>query len=283
MLEKQLDPIWIGTFKLWVNIAKSCLQKNIVPNKAVLLGPKGIIAISTVRQGVGYADAVKNNLKQSATRWIPRGAIEKKKGEQEPWNGLEHEVKEDDMSWLAKCYVGQIHIPDTMFLLQQKMIQAGLFSIKVTPMRGDLVLITVEEGEDFHELVKDVNGLFETWFCDVRPWSQKEIAKEWYAWIRCQGVPLHVGFFEKVVAGLGRYVTMDSTTMAKKRFDMAKVMVQTTSLEPVSKLVKVKNLSQILLSLHFTMKKNGAKQICLMKECRRQTQIPTSFLMMGSR
>lgn len=71
--------------------------------------------------------------------------------------------------WLRKCYIGQVKNPDAVFLLQKKMVDEGLYSIGITPMGSDLVLIKVEEGEDFSELVRDAKELFETWFSSMDP------------------------------------------------------------------------------------------------------------------
>lgn len=77
----------------------------------------------------------------------------------------------------------------------------------------------------------------------LAPWTPGEVAKERYAWVRCLGVPLHAwnGYlFQKLVTCFGRFVTMDSSTMFKKRFDVARVMIQTSSSEVVNRILKVK-------------------------------------------
>lgn len=73
----------------------------------------------------------------------------------------------------------------------------------------------MEEGEDFLEFVKVYEDLFEKWFSELRPWSPGEISKQRYAWVRCQGMPLHAwgeAFFQKIVTLFGRYVMMDPRT-----------------------------------------------------------------------
>lgn len=44
----------------------------------------------------------------------------------------------------------------------------------------------------------------------------------------------------KLVTCFGRFVTMDSSTMFKKIFDVARVMIQTTSSEVVCRIIEVK-------------------------------------------
>lgn len=43
---------------------------------------------------------------------------------------------------------------DGVFNLQDKIISEGLKTVTVKPMGGNLVLIMIEEGEDFTELLK---------------------------------------------------------------------------------------------------------------------------------
>lgn len=72
------------------------------------------------------------------------------------WKGMSHEVVEEDMAWLKNRYIGQVHSTDVVFELQEKIFaDQGLYSVKITSMGGDLVLIMVDEQEDFLELVKD--------------------------------------------------------------------------------------------------------------------------------
>lgn len=159
------------------------------------------------------------------------------------WRGLDFQIKEDEMAWLNQCFVGYVHNPDAVYLLQDRLVDEGVFSFTIVPMGGEMVLIKPTEGEDFVEFVKDYESLVETWFYDLRQWSPDVVVKEREAWIRCQGVPLHAWsshFFEKLVSSLGKFVSMDSNTMLGKRFDVARVLIRTTSREAVNRLIKVR-------------------------------------------
>lgn len=168
---------------------------------------------------------------------------QRKEVQTEVWRGMDFTVTEEEMSWLNKCYVGFVHNPNAVYLLQDRLIDEGIFTFKVTPMGGDLVLIKPTEGEVFEDFVKDYEDLIETWFYDVRGWSPEMVAKEREAWIRCQGVPLHAWnsqFFEQIVGCLGSFISMDSGSMNGSSFDMARVMIRTSSWEVINRVIKVR-------------------------------------------
>lgn len=152
-------------------------------------------------------------------------------------------VKEVDMVWLQSCYVGQVNNPNAVHLLQDRLIDEGIFNFTVTPMGGDLVLIKPVEGEDFVEFVKNYEDLVEMWFYDLRPWSPGDVAREREAWIRCEGLPIHAWsnhIFESLVACLGSFISTDTNTMEKKRLDVARVLIRTSSWEAVNRVIKVR-------------------------------------------
>lgn len=105
-----------------------------------------------------------------------------------------------------------------------------------------MVLIMPTEGKVFEDFVKDYEDLVESWFYDVRGWSPGAVAKERDTWVRCQGVPIHAWnhqFFEKIVSCLGHFVSLDSSTMNGKRYDVAIILLKTTSWETINRVIKV--------------------------------------------
>lgn len=138
---------------------------------------------NNIVQGVAFSEVVKGNGGNKI--W------QRKKNNSDEWCGLKFEVKEEDMACLDKCYVGYVHNPNAVYLLQDRIIDQGVFTFTITPMGGDMVLIKPTEGEDFDKFLKEYEDLITTWFYDVRGWSRITVPKERDTWVRCQGVPLH--------------------------------------------------------------------------------------------
>lgn len=165
-LERRLQQIWIGTYKLRVRLSVSkhgtqqVINQTAIPRSNL---PNGLVPDAT------YADVLAGRPKNANKQWRPKKLtlLDSREIHKEQWRGLTHEVSEEDMEWLKNCYAGQVHDPDAVFELKEKIFAEGLYSIKVTPMGGDLVLIQVDEGEDFLELVKDYEDIFEKWFCEL--------------------------------------------------------------------------------------------------------------------
>lgn len=109
-------------------------------------------------------------------------------------------------------------------------------------MGSNLVLIQVDEGEEFMDLLRDAEECFQAWFDDISVWSSDVVVRERYAWVRCQGVPLHAwkeDFFRVIVMGVGSYVTEDLKTTKMQHLDMARVLIRTTSWEVINSVLKV--------------------------------------------
>lgn len=60
------------------------------------------------------------------------------------------------------------------------MTTEGLLRVNVIPMSGDLVLIKVDDDEDFQELDKDYEENFGQYLQELRIWSLEEVARERY-------------------------------------------------------------------------------------------------------
>lgn len=159
------------------------------------------------------------------------------------WRGMNLEVKEEEMAWLQKCYVGVVQNSDTIYLLQDRLIEEGISNFSIIPTGGDMVLIKPVEGVDFEGFIKDSDEVLETWFRDIRQWSQGEVAREREAWIRCQGVPIHgwsIKLFEMLAGSLGKFISVDESTLNNKSFDVGRFLIRTSSWEVVNRLVKIR-------------------------------------------
>lgn len=180
-----------------------------------------------------YADVVSGGRKKMV--WKKKGS------QQEVWRGMEFNVKEEDMDWLNSCYVGYVNKPSEVCLLQERLIDEGVVSFKVSPMGGEMVLIKPSEEEVFEDFVKENEESLEVWFHDIRGWSPM-ISTERNVWVKCQGAPLHVWtqqFFEMIVGCLGNFVSLDSNIL-KNSYEAARILIRTSSWEFINRIIKVR-------------------------------------------
>lgn len=248
-LEKQLQQIWIGTYKVRVHRVRRKEQPNLPP---VERSNSRVKATGDLPMARRYADVVSGKGPKPGKVWRPKNPVQSQKvataGNR--WYGIHHTVTDEEMTWLAKCYVGQLPTQTWCLICKKNSfiwvyILSKWFQI---PMGGNLVLIKVTEDEDFLELLKNEEGAFQSWFSEIRKWSPVEVPRYCHTWIRCQGVPLHAwddGFFQKIAAVMGKFVMLDTRTTNKTRSDMTLILIQTTSLEVIHRVMKVKINDQI--------------------------------------
>lgn len=83
------------------------------------------------------------------------------------WRGLQFSVDEENMVWLKICFVGKAHFPDTVHLLQDRLIEEGLLTIYVKPLGGSKVLLQSFDGEDLKDLINKAKSILEIFFSDI--------------------------------------------------------------------------------------------------------------------
>ncbi|GKV05101.1 hypothetical protein SLEP1_g17145 [Rubroshorea leprosula] len=176
----------------------------------------------------------------------------KSKVNQEQWQGLEVMAEEEDLRWLQDCFVGTVKSPETISTLQDKFLMEGYFFAKVTPMGGRLVLLSSVDHEELKDLVDNGKDWLAQWFSDVRPWKPTEVAFERFTWLRCQGVPVHIwrsSFFETVAHLFEKFISLDDSTIKKKRLDLAKILILTPVQENIQRVLRVK-VGRIIFQIH---------------------------------
>lgn len=95
-MEKRLDQLWVGSYKIRANCTRFHRNMEGQPEKHEL--HKGVVvkrklAWNQTGKGTSFADVVKGGKEKKV--W------QKKKIDSEVWRGLDFTVKEDDMTWLG--------------------------------------------------------------------------------------------------------------------------------------------------------------------------------------
>ncbi|GKV46811.1 hypothetical protein SLEP1_g53774 [Rubroshorea leprosula] len=232
-LERRLDQIWVGNFKLWVNIPQF---RNKEPNREE--EHRKILRAEPKIQNKTYAEVVKGQYgidvggdveakqKDSGSRSLGRDnrgsstrtnlrsrettLVWKEKGQGEQWLGMDY---------------------------NEKFYMESYFSCRIRAMGGKLVLLDCDDKEELKDLVEMASCWLEQWFEEVSPWTSEKVAYERFVWIRCQGVPLNVWkseFFAKMSCAWGKFICVDDSTSQKRRFNIGRFLISTPIMGTIS-------------------------------------------------
>jgi hypothetical protein len=78
---------------------------------------------------------------------------------------------------------------------------------------------------------------FDHIFSSIVRWDQETLPFQRGAWVRLYGVPLHAWnteFFKLCAFACGRYLRTDEGSLERDRFDYARVLIATSSLEVIN-------------------------------------------------
>jgi hypothetical protein len=260
-LESQLRDVWFGTYKVWINISR--FEK---PNRRYNERSHNREFINKEPRRVqSYGEEkeqrrVTNNKENNIRRWNnsrrqegrsfadivqnkeARKNNEQTDGEVKKSTGISITIEEEEMSWVKKGYVGFMRNIKELDIIQQRLIEEGITSIRVIPMGGEKVFIKVDEKEDFSTLVKETNHFFQQYFTIIREWEPRDSAGARYVWVRVLGVPVHAWrakVFSRLTISFGKLIRVDMATENMERLDVARLFIRTPSIEVINKVMKV--------------------------------------------
>lgn len=116
VLEQKLDALWIGTYKLRVNIPAFERSDERVPVSKQKVINEGIQSVAGSSAGVSYAKAVVGGAFNGQSRRYESRPIKhyNNKVFQKSYRKceMEYNVNDTDMSWLKECFVGKTRDPE---------------------------------------------------------------------------------------------------------------------------------------------------------------------------
>ncbi|GKV37932.1 hypothetical protein SLEP1_g45894 [Rubroshorea leprosula] len=200
----QLDQIWVGGQKLWVNTPRYDDVKKEEGER------RNYQAVAPKIQDRSYAEVVlglqergpkKGSdflLNQEVERRPTSSRIKtktehgsfgnrrvwKEKGIGKRWEGMEYNAKPEDYEWLKGCYVGTVHSVEMVRNLQEKFYMEGYFSCQIRAMGGKMVLLDCEEKEELKDLVEMASDWLSQWFEDVNGSCLQEEDDDVVGWQR---------------------------------------------------------------------------------------------------
>ncbi|KAF1865921.1 hypothetical protein Lal_00033383 [Lupinus albus] len=215
--------IWIGSFKIWVNIPK------------YRSGSVGVAKQSPC-DNRKFVDVVKSGRSPSPTRATPKQTVV-----------VVFKTSDDTPLWLRNSFFGIVadHVdPGT---LKEKLFRDGFLTIHLTPLGGRSFLLRSEEDDDIEAFLEGEPAWFQSRFCVLRKWVPKDLASERFIWVRCYGVPLHAweeNFFKLLASSLGTFLGLDHWTRSHHHLEYGRFLVAIPFLASVDKscLVRIDNI-----------------------------------------
>ena len=109
--------------------------------------------------------------------------------------------------------------------------------IIITPLGADKVFIRSSSEVSVTTILNDAKEFFAHLFTNIVRWEKNVVPFQRGAWLRLYGIPLHAwneSFFKLCLLDVGRFMRADSCTVEKERFDYARILVATSSVEIIN-------------------------------------------------
>ncbi|GKV27934.1 hypothetical protein SLEP1_g37047 [Rubroshorea leprosula] len=175
-MERKLNGIWIGSYKIRVKIANDWQRKSSMSKK--LQGEVKDNGSTNnmnrlIQPGHSYAQAVKGQGKRiekapETIEFIPTG---------------------EELQWLEGGMVAEVRLMASVSEIQEQLdVDGG--SISLAPIRGKRMLLTERVKGYLAEYMKLNEELFGLWFESLKPWEKATEEKSRMVWLRIAGVPL---------------------------------------------------------------------------------------------
>jgi len=233
-LEKELDQIYIGNKKLYVNIPRyqrhdsdpgkrlSMVTKN--PSTMSYAGSRrwdveGPTARERVRRKEVWVEKKGNNSYADVV----------KGGSWQEWKGPVITTQKQVLPWMENSAIGQFNTELDFNQLGEKFLKGGMSMIKVRYLGDKLAMLTPRVGESLEDLIKLNKAWFDSVFDSIDPWSENYVADHKIVWVRCYDLPITLWnkeCFSKVVGEKASVVSIDKSTLLWENLEYARIQVR---------------------------------------------------------
>jgi len=223
-LERDLDQIYIGSRKLYVNIPKyrryqygpkkeeQRALRELLRERQVIARKRDTKEDEIVRKHGGKEIWVEKSRNRTYAEAVT--------GEyQDGWKGLAFKTQHLSLPWMKRSVVGTHGDGMDFDMLGEELVKGGMLMIRARFLGDNLVMITPREGEVMEVIMKNNKEWFDVVFTDVKPWSLDSGASHKSVWVKCYGVPLpfwNKDCFSKVVGEISKaakLVSIDNFTL----------------------------------------------------------------------
>lgn len=143
---------------------------------------------------------------------------------------------EEDIQWARSGLTASVLDGQPILDVQDRIDDVGFSNIDITLLGADRVFLRSLSGDDVPSIITEAGDFFAHFFTNIAPWVKKAMLFQRVAWLRLYGVSLHAwndNFFKLYVLDCGRFLCTDSFLVDKDKFDYARVLIATSSLDIV--------------------------------------------------
>ncbi|ESW12638.1 hypothetical protein PHAVU_008G129600, partial [Phaseolus vulgaris] len=210
VLERKLDSIWIGTWKLQANLPKYRRQEKRLGNSQSQTHSQNFWSHYTQQRS--YAQAVRGGKEDSD-----------QKGDEDFLPNIR--VNAETSFWLEGCYIGKLLKAVDAQAIKKSFVLGGFNLVRVRYLREKYVLLSCEEECLIERLIAD--------------------NKEWFEdrWFRCRGIPLALWSnksFAHIGAMIGNLEEVDEETVSKEVLEYARLRIRLSLGEEVTQVKSVR-------------------------------------------
>ena len=232
-LERELDQIYIGSRKLYVNIPKY-RRSQYDPKKE----ERKPLRESKELERKRYKKAVEDGRKDGGKKiWVEKSrhrtyAEAVNSDVQDEWKGLAFHTQQMSLPWLKTSVVGFLGEGMDFGMLGEELVKGGMSMVRARALGDNLVLLTPREGESMEVLLENNKEWFHAMFTEVKPWSLDSGANHKSVWVKCFGLPLmfwNWECFSKVIGEMpmsAKLVSIDKSTLSWEVLEYARLKVR---------------------------------------------------------
>lgn len=155
---------------------------------------------------------------------------------------------ESRLKVLANCFVAILSFHREAKHVQNSLMLGGLKNISVTSMGDNMVMLESNEPLLIIEAERRKDQWWRGLFKSVKRWLPNMVVRQRRIWLRFHGLPMHVWdeqSFKKLGTMFGEFLDFDEDTINSSIFDMARLLVGTTSMALVNEQISVEVMGAV--------------------------------------
>jgi len=217
-LERELDTIWIGMWKLQVNLPKyrrSEVTRKDWNAKSRPVRVRNVWKPKEQQKKVSYGHVVVSGEFANCSHESARATS--------------FNVQVESTSWLEGCFIGCIREVSCMQSIKESFIMGGFSLVRLRYLGERSILLSCDDEGVLERLIAENKAWFDGLFSSVVPWDGSFLVKERFAWVRCRGIPLQLWCsqsFVSINALVGEVVQIDDVTLEKEVLEFSRFQVK---------------------------------------------------------